>query len=152
MSKSIEEIKKLAEQSTPTAGCNREGLAFECRGKEGEAYFHVELPAEADSAFFFDARNDVLALCEMLAGDLVYVPGDWFCPTCGYRQHQRILYAQSGDVGINRAEPDPCPNDGTPMQRLTWKQDAEDANRAALDLIKQVRRLEERLYELEPRH
>lgn len=58
------EIRARAEVSTKTAGCNKEGLAFDCRGKEGEIYFHVDLPTEADANFFFDARADVLAVCE----------------------------------------------------------------------------------------
>lgn len=84
--------------------------------------------------------------------DLIYVPGDWICPLCHFRCHQRTLYAQTGDVGVNYSQPDDCPNDGTPMERLTWKQDAEAANQIALDMVKENRRLRERLDELETRH
>lgn len=83
---------------------------------------------------------------------LLYVPGEWVCPTCQFRLSQRILYAQSGDVGINRAEPKPCPNDGTAMRKVTWKQEAEVANKFGLDIAKENQRLRERLDELELRH
>lgn len=85
--------------------------------------------------------------------DLVYVPGDWFCPKCSFRLHKRFLRASDGAVGIDiNAEAEPCPNDEEMMQRLTWKQDAEDANRIALDLAKENRRLRERVDQLEYRN
>jgi hypothetical protein len=69
--------------------------------------------------------------------DLVYVPGDWVCPECNYRLHQRILRASDGAVGVSDKEGETCPNDGYVLNRLTWRQDAEDANRVALDLMKE---------------
>ena len=72
--------------------------------------------------------------------NLIYVPGDWICPQCHCRVHQRTLYAQSGDVGVNLKIPDNCHNDGMPMMQLTYKQDAEVANQLALDLLKQSHR------------
>lgn len=68
--------------------------------------------------------------------DLVYVPGDWVCPECNYRLHSRILHAATGAVGVSKEEAQTCPNDGFILRRLTWRQDAEDANRVALDLMK----------------
>jgi len=85
----------------------------------------------------------VTAKAKTIEEKLIYIPGDWICPTCNYRKHQRLLHAQSGLIGVSLATPDPCPNDGTPLQRLTWKQDAEDANRVALDLVKENRKLRE---------
>ncbi len=86
--------------------------------------------------------------------EVTEIPGEWFCPKCFYRFHQRTLNAHTLQVGISssHSEPDPCPNDGESLQPLSWRQDAEEANRAALDLLKQNRRLQERLDELEPSH
>lgn len=83
---------------------------------------------------------------------LIYVPGDWYCPECKFILHQRTLYAKTGDVGVNHAKPDNCPNDGSEMRKLTYMQDAQAANQMALDLLKENRRLRERLAELEPRN
>lgn len=80
--------------------------------------------------------------------DLVYAPGEWFCAKCGFRGHQRTLYAQTGAVGVNRRESDPCPNDDTPLERVTWRQDAEEANQIAMDLVKENRKLRLRLEDL----
>ncbi len=86
-------------------------------------------------------------------GALVYVPGDWVCTKCSCRLHSRVLFAQTGAVGVNAAATaETCPNGCAEMQPLTWKQDAEEANRAALDFLKENRRLRERLDELEPCH
>jgi hypothetical protein len=83
----------------------------------------------------------------------LFVPGDWVCPRCSFRLHKRVMSAADGSVGVDAsAEAEPCPNDGAPMQRLTWKQDAEEANRVALALMKELRAARERLEELEPVH
>ncbi len=80
----------------------------------------------------------------------LYVPGDWVCPKCSFRLHKRVMSATDLSVGVDAsAEPEPCPNDGVMMERLAWKQDATEANRVALDLVKENRRLRERLDELE---
>lgn len=82
---------------------------------------------------------------------LVYVPGDWYCPMCGFRVHKRILNPVNLAIGIDTSEvAEACPNDGEQLQPLTWKQDCEDANKVALNLMKQLQRQQERLDELEP--
>jgi ribosomal protein S27AE len=83
--------------------------------------------------------------------ELVYMPGEWRCPTCHFTLHLRTLYAQTGEVGINLGTPDPCPNDGAAMVRLAYKEDAEAANRVALDMVKENRRLREQLDQLATR-
>lgn len=55
----------------------------------------------------------------------VYIPGTWYCPQCQFQVNKRILYAKSGNVGIDhRNEGEKCPNDGTELLPLTWEQDA----------------------------
>ena len=91
--------------------------------------------------------NRITILVEALA----YAPGEWFCPKCSFRLHKRVLSASTGDVGIDAStEPDLCPNDGTPMERLTWRQDAGEANKIAMNLFKELERARERINELEP--
>jgi hypothetical protein len=83
----------------------------------------------------------------------LFVPGEWVCPRCSFRLRKRVMSAADGSVGVDAsAEAEPCPNDGEPMQRLTRKQDAEEANRVALALMKELRAARERLEELEPVH
>lgn len=81
----------------------------------------------------------------------IYVPGDYVCPLCSYRYHARTINANDGSVGV-KAEfvQTQCPNDGSEMQPLTWKQEAEEANAAALDLLKQLERCKQRLEQFEP--
>lgn len=130
------------------------------------AYIYTEHPIEVSVKDDFLCRaggayrplEDALAsgtlrpITDAQIDDSIYVPGEWHCPMCSFRLHSRVLYAQTGDVGVNRKQAEPCPNDGTEMQPLTWKQDAEEANRAALGLLKENRKLRERLDELEIRH
>lgn len=67
----------------------------------------------------------------LVAPELVYVPGDWVCPKCGFVQSMRTLHADSGAVGTSPEVPLPCPNDGQYMERLTWKQHAQNATEVA---------------------
>ena len=57
----------------------------------------------------------------------IYVPGDWICPTCGFIESRRMLSALDGTVCVNLTSPElPCRNDGTFLERLTWKQHADN--------------------------
>jgi hypothetical protein len=62
----------------------------------------------------------------------VYVPGRLRCPTCNFQLTKATLFVQSGQIGASKAEvyqeSEPCPNDGDPMVRVTWREEA-DANR-----------------------
>lgn len=65
----------------------------------------------------------------------LYVPGMWICSKCSYQLSLNYLYVKSSNVGANLSQAEPCPNDGTPMDRLTWEQHARDAVKTALQLV-----------------
>lgn len=72
--------------------------------------------------------------------------GQWICETCGFRLTRAILRAFDGAVGMDRKEvEDICPNDGTSLRRLTWREDAENANRVGLEMFKRNSELEAQL-------
>lgn len=54
----------------------------------------------------------------------VHVPGAWRCAKCGFRLQQMNLNAQDGTVTSRDQAGDVCPNDGAPLWRVTWKDDA----------------------------
>lgn len=61
----------------------------------------------------------------------IYVPGAWKCPACAFVLTQATLFVQSGEVGstldqVMRMTGESCPNDGTPMLRVTWRERAEE--------------------------
>jgi hypothetical protein len=56
----------------------------------------------------------------------VHVPGVWRCAKCNFQLIQSTLNANSGAITA-RDEPSSCPNDGSPMWRVTWKEHAEEA-------------------------
>lgn len=53
--------------------------------------------------------------------DLIYCPGDWVCPTCGFIQGMRVMSAHTGNIRASKEAALPCPNDGMYLERLTWK-------------------------------
>ena len=61
------------------------------------------------------------------------VPGQWYCPECGFIVHKSIL-APNGIFVNERDDNEICPNDGTPLGRRTWKMCAEDA----LDYVRTI--------------
>lgn len=56
----------------------------------------------------------------------IYVPGAWKCLTCGFALSQATLFMDSGEIGCSREQVmkmtgEVCPNDGSPMARVTWR-------------------------------
>lgn len=70
-----------------------------------------------------DIMREMLDEIARLAA-MVYVPGGWHCPKCKFHLTSSVIYAKSGNVGASRQIPEPCPNDGTPMEPDTWRDDA----------------------------
>jgi hypothetical protein len=68
---------------------------------------------------------------------LLYMPASFVCDECGFRLEKRTLIAQTGQVGIKKGgyEPDPCPNDGSAMRRVTWKEAYEDSSESSSELM-----------------
>jgi len=66
-----------------------------------------------------DTAQAEAARCEGLA----YVPGYSQCTTCGFHLVSNVIDASFGRIGVDlNAEPEPCPNDGTTMRLVSWKQ------------------------------
>lgn len=65
----------------------------------------------------------------------VYVPGLWRCAKCNFRLVQKTLNADSGTVTSNDVPGTKCPNDGSPMWRVTWKERALEAEEQLDSLI-----------------
>jgi hypothetical protein len=60
---------------------------------------------------------------------LIYVPGVFRCPKCNFRLIQSNLNAQDGTVTPRDAPGDKCPNDGSPMWRVTYRDELAEAYR-----------------------
>lgn len=72
-----------------------------------------------------------------------YVPGMWECPKCHFTLVRSFLNARDGTVSANDSLNDSnCPNDGTPMERVTWKSFAKEMERRAEELVRRVQELE----------
>lgn len=72
------------------------------------------------------------------ANEAVYVPGSWKCPQCPFGQVNSYLHLQSGTIGPNTDAVPLCPNDGSLMKRVTWKEYFADTNKRLgeeLDLV-----------------
>jgi len=65
----------------------------------------------------------------------VHVPGTWTCPLCGFVQEMLSLNANDGTVRVRSESPDPCPNDGHALDRLTWKAHALEARKLYLQAV-----------------
>jgi hypothetical protein len=87
----------------------------------------------AKEAHLLIALADALAKAQPVKGGeekgydpKVHVPGVWRCAKCNFQLIQSTLNANSGAITA-RDEPSSCPNDGSPMWRVTWKEHAEEA-------------------------
>lgn len=52
----------------------------------------------------------------------VYVPGRWQCKKCGFCLMQRTFRASDGAVGVRDEPGEHCPNDGSPLWRVTERE------------------------------
>ena len=59
------------------------------------------------------------------SADLIYVPGLLRCKKCGFELSKRVLNMAAGTVGANN-DPDVCPNDGSPMWRVSEREYREE--------------------------
>lgn len=74
----------------------------------------------------------------------IYVPGVWRCPQCEFQLVRSTLFVASGEVGVSRKdieEPEPCPNDGALMVRLTWRERALDGEKRLIDTMERLMRV-----------
>ena len=59
----------------------------------------------------------------------LFVPGVWQCEKCHFVLTRTSIDATTGSFGTtmqDREETEPCPNDGTPMIRVSWEQRARE--------------------------
>jgi hypothetical protein len=56
----------------------------------------------------------------------VHVPGLWRCPRCEFLLMQSNLNAADGTVTARDEPGDKCPNDGSPMWRVTWREHSDE--------------------------
>ncbi len=72
----------------------------------------------------------------------VYVPGRLRCPTCNFSLTKATIFVQSGQIGASKKEvyqeSEPCPNDGEPMVRVTWREEADSNREYAERLITEI--------------
>jgi hypothetical protein len=55
---------------------------------------------------------------------LAFMPGQFRCPKCEFQLSKQTMFMQSGSIGISESdlESELCPNDGTPMVHVTYKE------------------------------
>src|ERR1700735_2415838 len=58
---------------------------------------------------------------------LAFMPGCFRCPQCGFQLSNQTLCVPTGQIGTKEADRDsePCPNDGTMMVHVTYKEQLE---------------------------
>lgn len=72
----------------------------------------------------------------------VYVPGRLRCPTCDFQVSKATIFLGSGEIGVTKdqvyQQSEPCPNDGHPMVRVTWREEADANRKYAEKLISEI--------------
>lgn len=71
----------------------------------------------------------------------IYAPGEWRCPQCNFYLSTMTMDLQAGDIGVSAHDVyhgEPCPNDGTPMVKVTWRERATDNYTAYVKLVDDI--------------
>lgn len=89
------------------------------------------LDAAEESQTLLRERDAALAECRTRGIELDHArtagpPGLWRCPRCNFVCVRSNLNALDGSITANYEEPDPCPNDGEHLNRVTWREHADD--------------------------
>lgn len=72
--------------------------------------------------------RDLIAMADLIEqGGAPFVPGSFRCAKCGFRLIQSNLNAQDGTITARDAPGDRCPNDGSPMWRVTYREELAEA-------------------------
>ena len=72
---------------------------------------------------------------------LVYVPGRWSCAKCAYVVSKAVLSMADGEAYASQEDGGPCPNDGTPLEHVAWREDAKSLSRWGDNLMDECDRL-----------
>lgn len=58
---------------------------------------------------------------------LAFIPGSFRCPKCGFVLTKTVINVTTGETGTREQERqgEPCPNDGTDMVHVTYKEQCE---------------------------
>lgn len=73
----------------------------------------------------------------------IYVPGAWRCLQCGFQLTQATIFMASGQIGSSRDQVmrmtgECCPNDGTEMARVTWRERAVENQQWGESLMEEI--------------
>jgi hypothetical protein len=99
---------------------------------------HTHCCLTYDKAYWSEAQRRLWTFLGT-ARALAYVPGVWRCPRCHFTLHRHTISAQTGEIAVDTRDERPlCPNEGTPLRRVTWREDAEET--AALLVEERARR------------
>lgn len=91
------------------------------------------------------ARAEGLAKeIERLKGE-VYVPGQWRCPKCNFRLAQAVMRASDGAVGLRDDPGERCPNDGSPLWRVTEREAGNELAERAQEYFERANAAEAKL-------
>lgn len=74
---------------------------------------------------------------------MIYLPNHWQCPKCNFYQVNSIL-APNG-IFADKKTPENCPNDGTEMLPVSWKQNAQDGREGNDRLMANITDLSQKL-------
>lgn len=73
----------------------------------------------------------------------IYVPGAWRCLMCGFQLTQATIFMARGQIGSSRDQVmrmtgECCPNDGTEMARVTWRERAVENQQWGESLMEEI--------------
>ena len=67
------------------------------------------------------------------------MPGAWICDKCGFVLQNSNIYVKSGTIGADtKDECEGCPNDGTALRGLTWREANESMYERCVDSLKKL--------------
>lgn len=82
---------------------------------------------------------------------LIYIPGVWCCAKCGFRLVQSNLNAHDGSITACDDPGEKCPNDGSPLWRVTYRDDVAESYERWEEQVERAVAAEQKLEHLSAR-
>lgn len=112
-------------ESIYNSGCNH-NWEFQGVYHENFAQWHCKNCSIVHAQNLAEMMNELQRARQYKIDRSAYVPGHWQCPLCHFYNVVTILNVNTGQYGMAKEHDNPfCPNDGHPMERVTWMQACE---------------------------
>jgi predicted Zn-ribbon and HTH transcriptional regulator len=77
-------------------------------------------------------------VADLARDERIFIPGCWKCNHCQFELTRTRINVYTGEFGTtaaDREDPEPCPNDGQLMRRISWQERLIEVSNRPIDVV-----------------